>query len=59
MFDDDEDMEDDSVLDVVGDLEEDMGDFFIFDFFVVNVEVVVGGKVMVCKEDGIRVFIFF
>ncbi|KAK4666173.1 Ubiquitin fusion degradation protein 4 [Podospora pseudopauciseta] len=55
LSDDDEDMEEESALDVVGDLEEDMGDSPTPDPSAVNVEVAAGGKVMARKEDGTRV----
>ncbi|KAK4197341.1 putative ubiquitin fusion degradation protein 4 [Triangularia verruculosa] len=55
LSDDDEDMEDDSALDVVGDLDEDMDDSPTPDPSAVNLEVAAGGKVTARKEDGTRV----
>ncbi len=52
---DDEDMGDDSALDVVRDVDEGMEDAPTPDPSAVNLEVVAGGKVTARKEDGTRV----
>ncbi|KAK4160011.1 hypothetical protein QBC43DRAFT_220771 [Cladorrhinum sp. PSN259] len=53
--DEDEDMGDDSALDVVGDLDEGMDDAPTPDPSAVNLEVAAGGKITARKEDGTRV----
>jgi len=52
---DDEDMGDDSALDVVRDVDEGMEDAPTPDPSAVNMEVVAGGKVTARKDDGTRV----
>lgn len=53
--DEDEDMGDESALDVVGDLDEGMDDAPTPDPSAVNLEVAAGGKITARKEDGTRV----
>ncbi|KAK4232642.1 hypothetical protein QBC38DRAFT_352340 [Podospora fimiseda] len=53
--DEDEDMGDDSALNVVGDLDEGMDDAPTPDPSAVNLEVAAGGKITARKEDGTRV----